>query len=501
MGTGLMRLSLTTQWMSIQSSSDCILDVPAFLFRDLCMSISLLHCALRWIGRALLIVGLVSAIDPLLGAGPPNIIYVLADDLGYGDLGCMGQKHILTPSLDRMAAEGLLFTRHYAGGPVCGPSRATLMTGMSQAIGFIKGNPGGDWRKENLRAQDVTVAEKLKEAGYETACFGKWGLGPRGRSGYPTSQGFDRFVGYDTHAAAHNYYPRRLCQDDGYVELPNGQYSHDVFARLILEYLRAEHGRPFFLYVPFTIPHIPLNPPDLGSYADRNWPDSHKKYAAMITRMDRDIGRMLDLLKEQGIAKNTLVVFSSDNGPQSSYGKGVSKMTKFFKSGGPLRGIKRDVLEGGVRVPMIAWWPGSIEPGSTDHVSGFQDIMPTFCELAGVDPPADIDGVSFVPTLRDEPEKQERHKFLYWEFIRMVGDDMRGSRQAVLHVSENVKAIRYGINGSIKLFDLDESPDEKVEIRSPSPGLALEMKRLLDESRSPSKLWPRSALQEGWQPK
>ncbi|QDU56673.1 sulfatase-like hydrolase/transferase [Aeoliella mucimassa] len=318
-----------------------------------------------------------------------NLIYILADDLGYGDLGCYGQQKIQTPHLDRMAAEGLTFTRHYAGGPVCGPSRACLMTGQSQSIGYIKGNPGGNWRRENLRDEDITIAEKIREAGYQTACFGKWGLGPQRKSGYPTRQGFDRFVGYDTHVAAHNYYPKTLCEDEGKMQLAPGQYSHDVFANLALEYVARDHNQPYFLYLAYTIPHAPYNPPDLGPYADKtSWPNHAREYAAMITRMDSDIGKLLDVLRTTGRASNTLVIFSGDNGPQSNYEKGPNTMTKFFDSNGPLRGIKRDVFEGGVRVPMIAWQPGVVSPGRSDHVSGFQDIMPTYCELAGVDPPA-----------------------------------------------------------------------------------------------------------------
>lgn len=430
----------------------------------------------------------------------PNIIYILSDDLGYGDLGVMGQKHILTPNLDRMAAEGLLFTQHYAGGPVCGPSRACLMTGMSQAIGYIKGNPGGDWRKENLRDRDVTVAEKLKEAGYETVCYGKWGLGPQGRPGYATQQGFDHFIGYDTHVAAHNYYPKQLCKDNGKLELTKGTYSHDVFTDKALEYIRREHDKPFFLYLAYTIPHSPFNPPDLAPYADKDWPDVHKKYAAMITRMDRDIGKVLALLKEKGLAENTLVIFSSDNGPQSSYGAGPNAMTRFFDSNGPLSGIKRDILEGGVRVPMIAWQPGTIAPGLSGHVSGFQDMMPTFCELAGVQPPKGIDGISMVPTLRNKPDEQPKHDVLYWEFIRMLPNGAAGGRQGVLHVGENVKAVRYGTNSPLEVYDLDNDLDESDDVSRRATELTQTLKRYLDEARSDSELWPHKMLEEGWAP-
>ncbi len=431
----------------------------------------------------------------------PNIIYILADDLGYGDLGCMGQKMIMTPCLDKMAAEGLLFTRHYAGGPVCGPSRACLMTGMSQAIGYIKGNPGSDWQKENLRDQDVTIAEKLKQAGYQTACFGKWGLGPQGKSGYATNQGFDLFVGYDTHRAAHNYYPKQLCQGDGKLALARGEYSHDVFTKLALNFLESEKEQPFFLYLPYTIPHGPYNPPELGQYKDKPWPGQHKKYAAMVSRMDRDIGRLLELIKATGLAENTLVIFSSDNGPQSNYEGGPNAMTKFFDSNGMLRGIKRDVLEGGVRVPTIAWWPGVVAAGRTDHVSGFQDIMPTFCELAGIDPPSGIDGISLVPTLQGEPKSQMQHEYLYWEFIRMNGNETIGARQAVLNVAKNTKAVRYGTEGPIVVYQLDKDPTETVDVSGVLPHLTERLEKRLNDSRNRSDLWPQAMLHEGWNPR
>lgn len=429
-----------------------------------------------------------------------NFIYILADDLGYGDLGCLGQRKIQTPHLDRMAAEGLLFTQHYAGGPVCGPSRACLMTGQSQAIGYIKGNPSGDWRKENLRPQDVTVAEILQRAGYETVCFGKWGLGPQGKSGYATRQGFDHFVGYDTHISAHNYYPKQLCSDDGKLALAEGEYSHDVFTRLALDYLAGEHDRPFFLYLAYTIPHSPFNPPDIEPYVDKDWPTSHKKYAAMVTRMDRDIGKILDSLQSSGLAERTLVIFSSDNGPQSSYEKRVNAMTRFFDSNGPLRGIKRDVLEGGVRVPMIAWQPGTIAPGRSEHVSGFQDILPTFCELAAAESPAEIDGISFAPVLRGAHDQQSQHDFLYWEFIRVHGNEAHGARQGMLDVANNVKAIRYGRNNPMVVYDLAEDLGESTDVGQQDPERTRLLRRRMDELRTESDLWPRSMLEEGWSP-
>ncbi|WP_432798963.1 arylsulfatase [Poriferisphaera sp. WC338] len=426
----------------------------------------------------------------------PNVIYILADDLGYGDIGRLGQKEILTPSLDRMVDEGLLFTQHYAGGPVCGPSRACLMTGMSQAVGHIKGNAGRLQERENLRDEDVTIAEKLKEAGYQTACFGKWGMGPMGMSGYPLNQGFDMFVGYDTHKSAHDYYPEQLRKDGGVLALAEGTYSHDVFTDEALKYLREDHGKPFFMYLAYTIPHGPYNPPDVKPYEKKDWPDKHKKYAAMITRMDRDIGRLLDLLVARGMAENTLVIFASDNGPQSEFGRGPNAMTKFFKSSGGLRGIKRDVFEGGVRVPMIAWWPGRVKVGVTDHVSGFQDLMPTLCELVGADVPKGSDGISMLPTLIGKKGTQTKHDYLYWEFINMGKG--AGGRQGVLFVDENVKAVRFGLHDDVRLYDLENDLGEARDISDQDSPLAERLGHYMDEVRSESVLWPREMLEKGW---
>ena len=418
----------------------------------------------------------------------PNIIFILADDLGYGDIGAFGQKRIKTPSLDMMAKEGLVFTRHYAGGPVCGPSRACLMTGFDQGHGYIKGNPGGMDERETLRKEDTTVAELLNNAGYETVCIGKWGLGKLGSTGYPLDKGFDYFVGYDTHVAAHNYYPKKLCKNESWLELSSGTYSHDVFTSEAIQYLKKEHDKPFFLYLAYTIPHGPYNPPDIAPYNAEDWPDSYKKYAAMITRMDRDIGKILTLIKENALAQNTLLIFASDNGAQSIYGLGENDMTRFFDSNGSLRGIKRDVLEGGVRVPYIAWWPGRIKSGKSEIVTAFQDFMPTACELAGVKPSGNIDGMSMVPLLLGNAEDFKGHKMLYWEFIRMGSET--GSRQGVLEVPENIKAVRYGTKGDIKLYFLDNDMSETTDLSKQYPALSQKMKIYMDTVRTESKLWP-----------
>ena len=434
----------------------------------------------------------------------PNVVYILADDLGYGDVGFLGQEKILTPALDRMAGEGLVFTRHYAGAAVCGPSRACLLTGMSQAVGYIKNNPGDLWQRENLRDRDITIAEKLKEAGYTTACFGKWGLGPQGKSGYPLNQGFDEFVGYDTHRAAHNYYPKQLCANEGKLPLVQTEekrtYSHDVFTGRALDFLKRPHEQPFFLYLAYTIPHGPFDPPDLGPYADQDWTGLQKRYAAMVTRMDRDIGRVLQVLRDRGLDQDTLVIFSSDNGPQSSYGEGANHLTRFFDSNGPLRGIKRDLFDGGIMVPTVFWWPGTVAPGTTGHVSGFQDIMPTLCELAGQQAPEGIDGLSLVPILTGRPEEQKQHDYLYWEFLLMKKSGSGGGRQALLDVARKRKVIRYGRHGEPLFFDLEADPGERDNKAAAHPEEAKELNEKIDTVRGASELWPIEMHETGWFP-
>ncbi len=425
----------------------------------------------------------------------PNIIFILADDLGYGDIGSFGQKKIKTPALDNMAEEGLVFTQHYAGGPVCGPSRACLMTGLHQGHGYIKGNPGEMDERETLRKEDVTIAELLQHSGYKTACIGKWGLGKLGSTGYPLDKGFDYFVGYDTHVAAHNYYPKRLCENDGFLELQQGTYSHDVFTREALDFLEKDHQEPFFLYLAYTIPHGPYNPPDILPYENEDWPDKAKKYAAMVTRMDRDIGSILQLLVDKGMDGNTLVIFTSDNGPQSVYQGGENELTGFFDSNGCLRGIKRDVLEGGIRVPYIAWWPGRIKAGICEEATAFQDFMPTACELAGIKPPANINGLSMIPLFFGQDENFPGHEMMYWEFIRM-GGKTQGSRQGALDVKNNIKAVRYGTKSDIELYFLNDDISEENNLSENYQGISLKMKTYMDTVRTESKLWP--IPEKGW---
>lgn len=449
---------------------------------------------------SLAIPGLACREDGAGKARPPNIIFILADDLGYGDLGCYGQKKIKTPNIDRMAAEGIRFTNHYAGSTVCAPSRSCLMTGQHTGHTTVRGNSGKDGRRVSLRDEDVTVAEVLKQAGYATGGIGKWGLGETGTTGVPNNQGFDYWFGYLNQRHAHNYYPEYLWRNAEKVRLrnvvkpvnpPGGvatkrvEYSHDLFTKEALDFIDRNRQRPFFLYLAYTIPHANneagrkgMEVPSLGAYADESWPEPQKGHAAMITRMDSDIGKLMAKLKKLGIDENTLVMFSSDNGPHREGGADPN----FFNSSGPLRGIKRDLYEGGIRVPLVARWPGKIKPGSeSEHVSAFWDFLPTCAELAGAKPPGDIDGISMVPALLGRPGKQRKHKFLYWEFHE------RGSRQAVRMGS--FKAVRLTPDKPMELYNLAEDVSEKRDVATQNHDVITRIEAYLKTARTESPNW------------
>lgn len=431
----------------------------------------------------------------------PNIVYILADDLGYGDLGCYGQKDIQTPNIDRLAAEGIRFTQHYAGSTVCAPSRCALMTGLHTGHCYIRGN-----QRVNLRPDDVTVAEVLKGAGYATGLCGKWGLGVEGEEGVPNRQGFDYFYGYLDQKHAHNYFPTFLLRNEERVTLNNvvpepkesgagvatGKviYSHDLIAQEGLDFVRRSAQQPFFLYWALTLPHANneageagMEVPDQGLYKDRDWPENKKNMAAMVSRLDRDVGRLLDLLKELDIDENTLVIFSSDNGPHKEGGNDPT----WFDSNGPLRGIKRDLYEGGIRVPLIARWPGRIQPGTTSaHVSAFWDFLPTAAELVGVSPPAHLDGHSYVQALIGNDAAQKSHDYLYWEFTE------QGGKQAVRQ--GDWKGIRLNVaefpDGPLELYNLSEDPDEARNRASEFPAVVAELAGLMKEAHVDSTLFP-----------
>jgi len=427
----------------------------------------------------------------------PNIIFILADDLGYGDLGCYGQERILTPNIDRLAAEGMRFTDAYAGSTVCAPSRCVLMTGLHTGHCTVRGNSGvRDGKRDRipLREGDVTVAAVLKGAGYATGMVGKWGLGEPGTTGLPNHQGFDEWFGYLNQGHAHNYYPEYLWRNERKVELPgnlNGerqQYSHDLFTREALEFIRRHADERFFLYLPYTIPHANnelgretgdgMEVPDYGPYTDEDWPAPQKGHAAMITRMDGDVGRIMRLLRDLGIDEDTLVCFTSDNGPHKEGGADA----EFFDSNGPLRGIKRALYEGGVRVPMIARWPVRIAAGSeTDHITGFWDFLPTAAELGGADCPGGVDGHSIAPTLLGETQPQP--ECVYWEFHE------GGFGQAVR--MGNWKAVRSKTRGNpIELYDLSEDLGEQHDLEGAHPDIVAKARRLFESARRDSETFP-----------
>jgi arylsulfatase A-like enzyme len=401
---------------------------------------------------------------------PPNIIYILADDLGYGHLGCYGQEVIATPNLDWMAAEGMRFTDHYAGSPLCAPSRCVLITGLHTGHCFIRNNKRLPVEGNvPIPAESQTIPKLLKQAGYATACIGKWGLGYPGSEGDPTRQGFDHFFGYNCQREAHSYYPEHLWRNDEKVMLEGNaggkqnDYSHDLLTAEALGFIREQKGGPFFLYLPYTIPHAKFQVPDLGDYADEPWTPTQKAIAAMISRMDRDIGRILELIEELGIDENTLVIFASDNGSAGG------DLLKTFNGGGPFRGQKGTVYEGGLRVPLIARWPGRIAPGTvSDHASAFQDMMPTFAELAGVTVPEPTDGISMVPTLL-ELGQQPQHEYLYWEL-----KDNRAVRMG------DWKAVR--TKKGFELFNLRDDIAEENDVAAQHPDIVEKAETIMEDA-------------------
>lgn len=444
-----------------------------------------------------------------LNTRKPNIIYILADDLGYGDLGCYGQKRIQTPNLDRMAAEGLRFTQHYAGSTVCAPSRSCLMTGQHTGHTPIHGNK--EFKPEGqhpMGADALTVAEVLKDAGYTTGAFGKWGLGFVGTEGDPNNQGFDEFFGYNCQRVAHRYYPKYLWHNDQKVKLPGNDwtnkvtYGPDAIQEKTLEFIQKNRNKPFFCYVPHIIPHAELLVPEdeifksyegtfeeepfisehegaeygkdleIRRYASQ--PKPHATFAAMITRLDKHVGEIIQKVKELGIEENTLIIFSSDNGPHEEGGADP----EFFNSSGGFRGVKRDLYEGGVRVPMIAKWTGKIKQGfETDHISAFWDLLPTAAEIAQTHVASKIDGISLLPTLLGL-SGQKKHDYLYWEFHE------KGGKQAVRMGSW--KGVRLNMTNNqdapMELYNLDNDPEEKINIANRHPEIVQQINIIMQKA-------------------
>jgi len=441
-------------------------------------------------------------------ATKPNIIYIMADDLGYGDVGCFGQKIIQTPNLDKMAEEGIRFTDHYAGTSVCAPSRCVLMTGKHMGHAEIRGNkqvqPAGQMP---LSEESIAVAELVKEAGYKTALIGKWGLGIEGTSGEPTNQGFDLYYGYLDQILAHNYFPEFLIRngEKEYLNnevyyLPKEQwhgglgsyatkkvdYSHDLFEEETLSFIEKNKENPFFLYLPYTIPHdngeAPkeerLEIPDQGIYADKtDWGNDQRNYAAMVTRLDETVGKILDKLKEVEIDDNTLIIFTSDNGPEMGY-----YFAGFFDSNGIFKGGKRDLYEGGIREPFIARWPGKITAGAeSEHISAFYDFLPTVCEIIGVEVPENVDGISYLPALTGKAQKA--HDYLYWEFYERTG--AKAIRKGKWKAVQN--DVRTNPEAPIELYDLDKDPGEENNVSLKYPEIILEMEQIMKTASIPSK--------------
>jgi arylsulfatase A-like enzyme len=428
----------------------------------------------------------------------PNIILIQADDLGYGDLSVYGQQKFKTPNIDRLAAEGMRFTQYYAGSTVCAPSRSALMTGQHTGHTRIRGNA-----RYPLLPEDVTVAEVLKSAQYKTALIGKWGLGEAGTSGVPNRQGFDYFYGYLNQRHAHNYYPTFLWRNEEKAPLRNVvpdedsegagnstnrvDYTHDLVAEEALKFIEQGRGGSFFLYLAFTIPHanneaknMGMEVPDLGEFANKDWPAQEKGKAAMITRMDRDVGRLMALLKKLNLDENTIVFFTSDNGPHREGGVDPD----FFDSNGPLRGIKRAMYEGGIRVPMIARWPKRIKAGAvSDQVWAHWDFLPTAAAIAGAKPPANpanIDGISMLNALLGR--KQRGHEFLYWEFHE------GGFFQAVR--TGDWKAVRNIPGSPLELYNLKTDTGEQNDVASRNPDVVKRVEAYLKTARTESELWP-----------
>lgn len=439
----------------------------------------------------------------------PNLIWIMADDLGYAELGCYGQQVIRTPCLDRMAREGMRFTQFYAGATVCAPSRSVLMTGQHQGHTRVRGNAGkGNRAAQALKADDITVARVLQQAGYRTALIGKWGLGDvgGGESGLPRRHGFDEFFGYLNQNHAHNHFPDFLWRNEDRERLPNvvtpmgeegGGYAteakvfaDDLLADESLKFVAANKERPFFLYWSMVVPHANnernralkngAEVPDFGPYKDKEWPDPDKGQAAMITRMDGYVGRMLEELKRLGLAEKTLVIFTSDNGPHDEANHDLAR----FQPSGPLNGTKRALTDGGIRVPFIAWWPGKITAGGESrHVAHFADWMATACELSGAALPPQRDSISFAPALLGGPEQPKR-EFLYWEFHE------NGFSQAAL-MNGRWKGIRgKKTGGPLVLHDLENDLGEKVNVAANYPEVAAKLNAYLDTARTEVPDWP-----------
>ncbi|MFW6437703.1 MAG: arylsulfatase [Armatimonadota bacterium] len=445
---------------------------------------------------------------PQESQSPANILWIMADDASWGDIGCFGSELIETPNIDRIAAEGCRFTACYSGSTVCAPARSSLMQGLHQGHATVRNNSSPGGYRHSLQPGDMTVAEVLKGAGYATGLFGKWGLACWDQPGVPRNMGFDEHVGYLNQRHAHNYYPSFLyhngdrmyypqqkCHDyqqsneydaDGNIR-PNGVehpeeavYSFDVYSQASERWLREVAGSgPFFGYLAYTLPHMVLEVPSLGQYADRDWPIEHRIYAAMVTHMDSAIGRVLDILDETGEAENTLVIWTSDNGYSHAGFKCEPTLDEFFDHSGPFKGRKGNLDQGGVRVPTVARWPGVIEPGRVSNDPWYYpDLMPTAAEIADVACP-ETDGSSLVPLLRGDVEAWDGHEYLYWE---------HGNAQAVRY--EQWFATRPHPEKPLEIYHADEDKQQEHDLAPDNPELVAQIEAMIEEAHEPTIYFP-----------
>jgi arylsulfatase A len=443
------------------------------------------------------------------GRRPPNIVLILADDLGYSDLGCYGQQKTETPNIDKLAKAGLQFMQFYAGTTVCAPSRTSLLTGLHTGHTAVRGNREFQPEGQTALPEEVlTIANLLQSHGYETAAFGKWGLGYITTPGDPNKKGFDIFFGYNCQKLAHNYYPDHLWSNHQRIELPanaagNTVYSADYIQQHAMQFLNKQHDKPFFLFLPYTLPHgdviapqdsvyhyyvkkfnEPAGPPGLPKNDGEQHPFEpypHAAFASMVTRLDRYTAEIMQALRSKGLEENTIVLFTSDNGPHRENGGDPD----FFNNHAGLRGIKRDLYEGGIRVPLIAYWKGTILPGTTQHAAVQYDFYPLFRELAGIPATKKVDGISLLPLLL-HTKKQIRHQYLYWEFHENNG------RQALRW--KNWKGIRLQVNKNadapMELYDLATDAAEKNNIANRYPNIVKKIAAMMRAAHQPNKQWP-----------
>jgi len=427
---------------------------------------------------------------------PPNIVLILADDLGPGELGCYGSTQIHTPNIDALAHDGIRFTQAYAPAPVCAPTRCSLLTGLHQGHAYIRDNleikPEG---QTPLPAGTVTVAQLLKNAGYSTACIGKWGLGPVGSTGDPLKNGFDFFFGHNCQRVAHNHYTNHVWRNDDRVELDGKTYTPDLMADEAIKWVDAHHDKPFFLYFATPLPHVSLQAPeeDVAKYRGKFGPEKpapkqgdyapcpepHATYAAMVTKIDDYVGRLANQIKQLKLDDNTVIIFASDNGP--TYNAGTD--SAFFNSTSGLRGLKEQLYEGGIRVPMIVRWPGHTPAGATsDLQTALFDLMPTALDLANQSSPERCDGISLLPTIDAHPENQRQHDYLYFESWARNGQ--KALRQG------NWKAVRTGLrkdpNAPVQLYDLATDPDESTDVAQQHPDIVQKLSNLMREAHTPA---------------